>query len=211
MVRTPGWRHAARGVVAALLTLSSVSALADVKPGDKIDAHNVDKVKELISPGLEWCIKRGFPITIGETKRIEWPKAYKEATEKYSGQVKLSADGLTVSNYVAGLPFPNVDEKDAQIAHKIMWNYDYKFHSTDDVDLRNFDADTGSIADHGPMTVERHFLLDHLRRSQWRAKDVDRPAPTGFAHHVATRSQLTAQCGDRRCGVRLPRVDSLDV
>jgi hypothetical protein len=185
MARTPGWRHAARGVIAALLTLSSAAAFADVKPGDRIDTQNVDKVKELISPGMEWCIKRGFPITIGETKRIEWPKAYKEATEKYSGQVKLSADGLTVSNYIAGLPFPNLDEKDPQIAHKIMWNYDYKFHSTDDVDLRNFDADTGSIADHGPMSVERHFLLDHFRRLFWNGRlyvdpKPEKPNPNGY-------------------------------
>ena len=45
-------------------------------------------------------------------------------------------------------------------------NYSYNFLTTDDVDLRNFDADTGSIADHGPMTVERHFLLDHFRRGE---------------------------------------------
>jgi hypothetical protein len=44
-----------------------------------------------------------------ETKTVEWPKAYKEATEKYAAQVKLSPDGLRVQNYVAGLPFPNID------------------------------------------------------------------------------------------------------
>jgi hypothetical protein len=81
-------------------------AVADVVPGDKITDANIDKVKDLISPGLEWCIKRGFPITIGETKRVEWPRAYKEATEKYGSQVKLSADGRSMQNYVAGQPFP---------------------------------------------------------------------------------------------------------
>jgi hypothetical protein len=124
-------------------------ARADVSPGDKITDKNMDKLKDLISPGMEWCVKHGWPITIAEPKRIEWPKAYKEATEKYSGQVKLTPDGLDVKNYVAGLPFPNLDPKDPQIAYKIMWNYSYQFLSTDDVDLRNFDADTGSIADHG--------------------------------------------------------------
>src|SRR5438876_8211760 len=86
----------------------------DVGPGDKITDANIDKVKDLISPGLEWCIKHGFPITIGETKKVEWPKAYKEATEKYAGQVKLSPDGRSMSNYVAGQPFPTVDTKDPQ-------------------------------------------------------------------------------------------------
>jgi len=97
---------------------------ADVVPGDIITDQNVDRVKELVSPGLEWCIRHGWPITIGETRRIEWLKPYKEATEKYSSQVKLSADGLALQNYVAGQPFPNLDPKDTQIALKIMWNYE---------------------------------------------------------------------------------------
>jgi hypothetical protein len=103
------------------------SARADVAPGDKITEANIDKVKGLISPGMEWCIKRGLPITISETKRIEWPKAYKEATEKYSGQVKLSGDGLSVQNYVAGQPFPNLEPNDPQLALKIMSNYENGF------------------------------------------------------------------------------------
>src|SRR5439155_283877 len=84
--------------------------------------------------GMEWCIKHGWPMTIGETKRVEWPKAYKEATEKYASQVKLTPDGLNVLNYVAGLPFPNVDTKDPQVALKIMWNWSYNHLTTDDVD-----------------------------------------------------------------------------
>jgi hypothetical protein len=169
-----------------LATLAgSAPAGADVAPGDKITKENVDKVKDLVSPGMEWCIKRGWPITITEPKRIEWPQAYKEATEKYSGQVKLSPDGLSVINYVAGLPFPNIDPKDPQVAYKIMWNYSYNFLTTDDVDLRNFDADTGAVADHGPLTVERHFLLDHFRRLFWTGRlyvepKPEKPNPNGY-------------------------------
>ena len=56
---------------------------------------------------------------------------------------------------------------------------------TDDVDLRNFDADTGSIADHGPLTVERHFLLDHFRRLFWTGRlyvdpKPEKPNPNGY-------------------------------
>jgi hypothetical protein len=161
------------------LCLRALVAGADVSPGDKIGEANIDKLKGLISPGLEWCIKHGFPITINETKKVEWPKAYKEATEKYSGQVKLSADGLTVQNYVAGQPFPNLDMKDPQLAIKIMWNYEYGFvNGLDDTDLRNFDADTGSIPANGPMSVERHFLLDHFRRLFWTGRLYVEPKPT---------------------------------
>jgi hypothetical protein len=170
--------------VAAFVSAAGI-ARADVSPGDKITDANMDKVKDLVSPGMEWCIKRGWPLTITETKRIEWPKAYKEATEKYASQAKLTPDGLDVKNYVAGMPFPQLDPKDPQIAYKIMWNYSYQWLTTDDVDLRNFDADTGSIADHGPMAVERHFLLDHFRRLFWTGRlyvepKPEKPNPNGY-------------------------------
>src|SRR5262249_14746678 len=149
----------------------AASTRADVVPGDRIDASNVEKAKGLLSPGMEWCVKRGFPITVVEPKRVEWPKGYKDATEKYAPQVKLSADGLQVQNYVAGQPFPNIAPNDPQRALKIMWNYEYGFvNGLDDTDLRNFDADTGSIPANGPMSVERHFLLDHFRRLFWTAR-----------------------------------------
>src|SRR5204862_132063 len=86
----------------------AAAALGDVQPGDRITAANVEQVKDLVSPGLEWCIRHGFPITIGESKRLDWPQAFQDATERYSGQVTLASDGLTMLNYVAGLPFPNI-------------------------------------------------------------------------------------------------------
>ena len=150
------------GAVAALLLARA--AHADVAPGDRITEANVEQVKELISPGLEWCIRHGWPLKIVETKHIEWSKAYKDATEKFASQVKLAPDGLTLQNFVAGQPFPVLDANDPQIATKIMWNYEYKPAATDDADIRNFDADTGTIyGGSTPMSVERHFLLDHFR------------------------------------------------
>jgi hypothetical protein len=66
-----------------------------------------------------------------------------------------------------------------------MWNWGYTHLTTDDVDLRNFDADTGSIGDNGPMSVERHFLLDHFRRLFWTGRlyvepKPDKPNPNGL-------------------------------
>src|SRR4029453_4171353 len=153
----------------ALLCLASLAriARADVVPGDVITAANVDKAKDLISPGLEWCVRFGMPLRIMATRPATWPKAYKEATGKYSAQVKLAADGLTMSGYVAGQPCPNTEPMDPQVANKIMGNYDYNYFITDDVDLRNFDSDTGAIAKNGPMTIERHFALDHFLRLFW--------------------------------------------
>ena len=164
--------------VGSLSLADAGAALADVAVGDVITAANLDQAKELISPGIEWCIRHGWPLKIVETKKIEWPQAYKDATEKYSPQVKLAPDGLTLQNYVAGQPFPKIDANDPQVATKIMWNYEYKWLTTDDVDLRNFDADTGTI--HGgstPMSIERHFLLDHFRVLRYVGRLYQDPKP----------------------------------
>jgi hypothetical protein len=64
-----------RVLAATVLTLGIVTPAvrAEVKVGDKFNKDNVDQLKDYISPGMEWCIRRGFPITIGETKKVEWP------------------------------------------------------------------------------------------------------------------------------------------
>ncbi len=171
-------------VVLVAFVLAPLAA-ADVAPGDRITSDRADAVKGLVSPGVEWCVRRGLPMTIVAPKRAGWPRAYQEATERYASQVRIGADGLALEGYVAGLPFPNLDPTDPQMAIKIMWNYEYRFLTTDDVDLRNFDADTGAIADHGPMTVERHFMLDHFRRLFWNGRlyvdpKPEKPNPNGY-------------------------------
>ncbi len=164
-------------LVAAAFGTAAQPARADVQPGDVINKANVDKAKDLISPGVEWCVKHGMSMKIVPYKKVEWNKAYREATEKYSGQTKLAPDGRSLVGHVAGLPFPNLDPNDPQIALKIMWNFEYKPFVTDDEDLRNFDADTGPVTDSGPMQVERHFLLDHLRTLFYTARLYVDPKP----------------------------------
>jgi hypothetical protein len=136
---------------------------ADVQPGEVITTANVNKVTDLVSPGVQWCVKHGMAMKIVPYKKVEWNKAYREATDKYAGQTRLAPDGRSLIGYVAGMPFPAVDPNDPQVALKIMWNFEYKPFVTDDQDLRNFDADTGPVGATGSLQVERHFLLDHLR------------------------------------------------
>jgi hypothetical protein len=79
--------------------------------------------------------------------------------------------------HVQGLPFPNIDPNDPQVAIKLMFNYEYKPHVTDDQDLRNFDADTGPVSEGSPLDVERHFILDHLRSLWYTARIYVEPKP----------------------------------
>jgi hypothetical protein len=172
--------------LAALLTVTAGVASADVKPGDIITAANIEQVDDLVSPGLKWIIRRGMRMEIVEPKRVTLPKAYLAATEQYSSQVKLADDGLSVENWVAGQPFPNIDTGDPDVAKKIMYNYEARWGETDDVDLRNFDADTGAIGrETEGMSVEKHFVVDHFKRMYFRGRLVLRSRPT---NRTKTRS-----------------------
>ncbi len=153
-----------RSAFVAALVMSASLAFADAQPGDRITRANAETVKDLVSPGLMWCLNHGLPMRIVETKPLSWPPAYKDATEKYSSQVKLSEDGLRLEGYVAGAPFPHIDVQDPKVALKLVWNYNYKSINNDDVDLRNFDSDTGTVSDERALSIERHFLIDHFRR-----------------------------------------------
>jgi hypothetical protein len=163
------------GTVASALAAGPVAA--DVKPGDRITRANADTVKDLVSPGMFWAVQHGFPMEIVASEPIKLRKAFLEATEKFSSQVKLGADGLTLLNYVAGRPFPNVTADDPLVAAKVMQNYSFSI-AFDDLDIRNFDADTGPISLDRPLQVERHFLIDHFMRLYYVGRLYADPKPT---------------------------------
>ena len=165
---------AAAGAVTTMLIAGPL--YAQVQPGDTITKANADKVKDLVSPGMYWCAQHGWPMKIVEAQPIPLRKAFTEATEKYSAQVKLGPEGLGLQNYVAGRPFPNIDTNDAQAAIKIMHNFSMQV-TIDDLDLRNFDADTGPISEERPLQVERHFLIDHFRRLSYVGRLYVDPKP----------------------------------
>jgi Protein of unknown function (DUF1329) len=80
-------------------------------------------------------VERGMPMQIVATKKVPWPKAYRDATEKYAQQVKLAADGRDISDYVAGSPFPATDVTDPLAGYRIMWNYEQKPYDNFGTDL----------------------------------------------------------------------------
>ena len=168
---------AATMCIAASMVLAVAGPLrAQVQSGESITKANADKVKDLVSPGMFWCVQHGWPMKIVEAQPIPQRKAFTEATEKYSGQVKLTPDGLGLLNYVAGRPFPQIDTNDKFAPIKIMHNFSMQV-TIDDLDLRNFDADTGPISEERPLQVERHFLIDHFRRLSYVGRLYVDPKP----------------------------------
>ncbi len=132
--------------------------------GIVIDGENLHLYEEFLSPAMQWVVDRGVKMRVGPYEHVYWPKPLRDATEKWSGQVELAPDGTHMLNYVAGIPFPIVEVADPFRAHKYMFNYDGA-QVTDDLDLRNFDCETGIIGQDGsPVRVERNFLFDHFRR-----------------------------------------------
>jgi hypothetical protein len=133
------------GILAAAMIAVGISiapASAQVRPGDFITPDNAYKVKDLLPPGAYARVVNGMTIKVEPTERLDWPRPYTEATEKYSGQVRLTADSRSLAGYIAGQPFPIVDVNDPLAAKKMIWNEVFRPISTDDYDLRWFDCDS---------------------------------------------------------------------
>ena len=156
---------------AALLAVWGMSSSAawaadEVAPGDVITKASVERVKDLVSPGVAWSVGNGMDMTIIPYEKIPLPPLYQQATEKYSGQAKLDERNF-LQNWVAGKPFPILDPKDPQVAPKIMYNFQNTHYFTDDLALHLSDADTGSLYidanGNRKYDVERHFVADWIR------------------------------------------------
>src|SRR5271170_4762736 len=140
-----------------LALLSATPVAAQVKPGDVISPENATKVKDLTTQGVYYMVTKGMQLHITPTQRVDWPPPYKDATEKYSSQVRLSQDHRTVVGYVAGQPFPLVDANDPDVANKIIWNNVFRPITSDDYDLRFYDCDS-EYQKRGPQTGQIEYF-----------------------------------------------------
>jgi hypothetical protein len=125
-------------VAVALAGMSTLASAEQIKPGTKITPANVDLVKDLVSPGVYWRARNGMVMNIVPTGRIDWPPPYRDATEKYSAQVRLAPNHLSLEGYVAGQPFPLIDANDPDTGAKLIWNVMFRPMWTDDFDSRYF-------------------------------------------------------------------------
>lgn len=112
------------------------STAAELPPGTIINKSNFESVKNdtfeghsissLITEKIEWQIKNwGLAFKLAKSRQIGLDPKVSDITKKYSGQVKFDPATREVSGYVAGIPFPDVSEKDPSAADKIMWNFYY--------------------------------------------------------------------------------------
>ncbi|MBI5895808.1 MAG: DUF1329 domain-containing protein [Desulfobacterales bacterium] len=106
-----------------------------LKPGDKIDTSNWEKVKDLLPFSVAAWVKKGdLPITIGEYKFDASPdEAWKKASAANAGKYDVDQTGALIDaqtkkipDYVFGEPFPVIEENDPNAGVKLIWNYDLK-------------------------------------------------------------------------------------
>jgi hypothetical protein len=183
-------------VALALFAIGAFSSpgYAQVKPGDFITPENATKVKDLVGPGVYYKVERGMSMKIVPTQRVDWPPPYKDATEKYSAQVRLSQDKRSIVGFVAGQPFPLIDANDPEVAVKIVWNNVFRPITSDDYDLRFYDCDS-EYEKKGPRPVRSNtsrsvttpvtISSDALKSSRSRPIPISRrPAATGCSASI---------------------------
>ena len=106
--------------------------------GKKIDKTNVDQIKEFLPESYAgiyqkpevWAEPNGFWFTIMPYKKYTDTRGMIEATNKYSREVQVNAEGI-ITNYgkTAGMPFPAIDLSDPMKAgQQIAWNFDHNTH-----------------------------------------------------------------------------------
>src|SRR5579862_8761004 len=122
MVAIPSYTFAAQVNVTTTTTVDSVQSTDTIRPGETITTTNASVARAYLPPGSYVLVTRGVPVRIIASSRLDWPPPYRVATERYSSQVTLGANG-SLNGYVAGLPFPLLDANDPAIATKIIWNY----------------------------------------------------------------------------------------
>jgi hypothetical protein len=178
--RTSSWRVT---VVAALSLFAfgatGITVHAQVKPGDFITPENSYKVKDLVSPGVQYKVEHGMTMKIVPTERVDWPPPYKDATEKYSSQVRLTQDHKSLLGYVAGQPFPLIDPNDPDVAVKIIWNNVFRPITTDDYDLRFYDCDSAYEKKGQPQAGQiEYFQIGHYAGYDLVGRTEVEPLPT---------------------------------
>lgn len=143
----------------------------EIKPGDTIGPHNWERVKGMIGDNLLKRVREGYTFKIKEPTRIYKPlKEFVEATEKYAGQAKLGPGGELL-HYVAGVPFPNIDPKDPQIAIKLAWNFYWRW--------------LGDDSKTGGGTKQDRIIRDAIE------KDGSERRADIIQHYMKTRSRVT--------------------
>jgi hypothetical protein len=144
------------GVVVAALAANS-SGAEELVPGTVIDESNIEDlanftfegvtVSELVPSPLRALVGHGLRLPLRHSAPVPIDERYRTLSETYSQEVEYDPQSGTVSGYVAGIPFPDVQNdpskelspKDAGL--KLIWNNFFANPTTGD----NYSLKDGDI------------------------------------------------------------------
>jgi len=123
-------------LASAFASQTSQPVLADVSPGEVIDASNWEKAEGLLpDPILRWVRKGELTLNIGEIEvdpREMYPPFTKEAYQANIGKYDVDEDNGIIetstgkpAEFISGFPFPEIDTNDPKAAEKIMHNKNF--------------------------------------------------------------------------------------
>ncbi|HVA78938.1 MAG TPA: DUF1329 domain-containing protein [Candidatus Binataceae bacterium] len=178
-------------VLAIVAVLPRASA-GTVKPGEVITPQNAATIKDVVSPGVYYMVAHGMQMDIVPTQRIDWPPPYKDATEKYSAQVRLTSDHRSLVGYVAGQPFPLIDSNDPEVANKIMWDNVFRPITSDDYDLRFYDCQIQYVRPGQSQRVINDIWVGHYAGYSLVGRTEVEPLPTDPDFKITNRMWVFA-------------------
>lgn len=164
------------------LSFNCSGSTAELRPGDVVGPHNWRKVKDMVGDNLLKRIKQGYTFEIKETYHYDQLEEYLEATRKHSRKVKLGIDGALL-NYVAGIPFPDVDPADPRVGVKLAWNFYWRWLGDDFKDgggTRQEKVIRHAIERDG--SERRGAVVNHVLRTRGRVTLNPRPFIPGYGH-----------------------------
>jgi len=139
--RLTGWGLAVL-TTASLTTLTS-PALAELKPGDKLDKSNCQEAKGMLPDYVteKFCAGQYTAEIIEVTDdQFQYSPKFKSGSEANEGKYYVTDEGYmyetatkTWPKFWYGFPFPDIDEKDPTAGYKVMYNHQVARFQVDDV------------------------------------------------------------------------------
>lgn len=152
----------------------AASTRADEIPvNTMLSAKNIDQLKEktfqghkladLLTSGQEVMIRKwGLNMKLVPTTPYPIDSTWKAANERNRrDKVTLSSDKTHLVNYVAGVPFPDIDPKEPEAGLKLAWNFTYGRMIWDILDLTEKNPFTYLLVD-GKAGLEREQTWIYL-------------------------------------------------
>jgi uncharacterized protein DUF1329 len=159
--------------------VASPAGNAGLAPGTIVDANNVQGFRQFLNPGMLFAVNHGLKIKVIPAERVDWPQKYQQATEQHAAQVSLDQND-SLQNYIAGLPFPPIDDRDPKAGVKIANDWRWGPFIPDEVTFSNLASRTYAFSAGDSLS----FRLDPTRDDFRNELTCDRAIVLRRAHRL---------------------------